>query len=267
MKTISHFRFRHVRRSQASAAFRRRASRSSASCRSRNGVLIESYAYDALGRRVATTAASGTERHVYDDNWQVIADLDANGNVLRSYVWDAGIDRLLAVKIGSRTYTAHTDVQGTVWAFSDEQGNVAAVFGYDAWGNVVSCTYAPGAEALAGVRYGFQGREHSRLTGFIHFRMRWYDPVTGRWLSKDPIRLEGGMNLYAFCACDPMNRMDAYGEIAILVPFFVPILYQVGVAAVQTLATVVVAADRIVSFLGRGGRIKGERNWASSRYK
>lgn len=87
--------------------------------------------------------------------------------------------------------------------------------------------------------------------------------------SKDPIRLHGGMNLYAFCGCDPVNRLDAYGEIAIFVPFFVPILYQVGVAAVQTLATVVVvvAADRIVSFLGRGGRIKGERNWASSRYK
>ena len=79
--------------------------------------------------------------------------------------------------------------------------------------------------------------------------------------SKDPIRLHGGMNLYAFCGCDPVNRLDAYGEIAIFVPFFVPILYQVGVSAVQTLATVVVvAADRIVSFLGRGGRIKGERN-------
>ena len=176
MKTISNL--RHVRRRRASAASGRRAVRSSASCRSRNGVLIESYAYDALGRRVATTAASGTERHVYDDNWQVIADLDANGNVLRSYVWDAGIDRLLAVKIGSRTYTAHTDVQGTVWAFSDEQGNAAAVFGYDARDNVVSCTYAPG---------------------------------TGRWLSKDPIRLQGGMNLYAFCGCDPVNCVDPCG--------------------------------------------------------
>ena len=207
MKTTSIL--RHVRRRQASAASRRRAVRSAAPCRS--NVVIESYAYDALGRRVATTTANGTERHVYDDNWQVIADLDANGNVLRSYVWDAGIDRLLAVKIGSRTYTAHTDVQGTVWAFSDEQGNVAALFGYDAWGNVLSRTYAPGAEALAGVRYGFQGREHSRLTGFIHFRMRWYDPVTGRWLSKDRIRLLGGMNLYAFCGENPLNVRDSLG--------------------------------------------------------
>ena len=210
MKTASIL--RHVRRRQASAASRRRAVGSAASCRSH--VVIESYAYDALGRRVATTTANGTERHVYDDNWQVIADLDANGNVLRSYIWDSGIDRLLAVKIGSRTYTAHTDVQGTVWAFSDEQGNAAAVFGYDAWGNVVSCTYAPGAEALAGVRYGFQGREHSRLTGFVHFRMRWYDPVTGRWLSKDPIGLSGGLNLYCFCRDCPSVMIDPIGQMS-----------------------------------------------------
>ena len=50
------------------------------------------YAYDALGRRVTTTNAKGTERHVYDDNWQVIADLDEGGNVIRSYVWGEGID-------------------------------------------------------------------------------------------------------------------------------------------------------------------------------
>ena len=50
------------------------------------------YAYDALGRRVTTRNAEGTERHVYDDNWQVIADLDEGGNVIRSCVWGEGID-------------------------------------------------------------------------------------------------------------------------------------------------------------------------------
>ena len=50
------------------------------------------YAYDALGRRVTTRNAEGTERHVYDDNWQVIADLDEGGNVIRSCVWGKGID-------------------------------------------------------------------------------------------------------------------------------------------------------------------------------
>lgn len=181
---------------------------------STNGAFAEAYAYDALGRRVTTRNAEGTERHVYDDNWQVIADLDEGGNVLRSYVWGEGIDRLLAVKIGSRTYTALTDVQGTVWGYADANGNVVAKWTYDAWGNVLSEEIAEGAAELRAVRYRFQGRECSAATGLANFRMRWYDAVTGRWLSKDPIGLSGGLNLYAFCGDCPICLHDPDGKIA-----------------------------------------------------
>ena len=178
---------------------------------STNGAFAEAYAYDALGRRVTTRNAEGTERHVYDDSWQVVADLDEGGNVLRSYVWGEGIDRLLAVKIGSRTYTALTDVQGTVWGYADEAGDVVARWTYDAWGNVLSEEIAEGAMKLRAVRYRFQGRERSATTGLTNFRMRWYDAETGRWLSKDPIGLSGGLNLYAFCGNDPVNISDGIG--------------------------------------------------------
>ena len=41
--------------------------------------------------------------------------------------------------------------------------------------------------------------------------MRWYDAETGRWLSKDPIRLNGGLNLYAFCGNVPLQFRDVVG--------------------------------------------------------
>ena len=47
--------------------------------------------------------------------------------------------------------------------------------------------------------------------GLINFRDRWYDAMTGRWLSKDPIGLSGGLNLYAFCGNDPVNKIDSLG--------------------------------------------------------
>ena len=171
----------------------------------------ESYSYDALGRRVSTVNAEGTERHVYDEDWQVIADIDGDGNVIRSYEWGEGIDQLLAVRIGSRTYTALTDIQGTVWGYADGSGAVVARWTYDAWGNVLSEEIADGAEELRSVRYRFHGRERSAATGLVNFRMRWYDPVTGRWLSKDPIGLSGGLNLYAFCDGNPVGVKDTFG--------------------------------------------------------
>lgn len=41
--------------------------------------------------------------------------------------------------------------------------------------------------------------------------MRWYSPNTGRWLSRDPIQEEGGINLYAFVGNSPVNAIDLFG--------------------------------------------------------
>ena len=40
---------------------------------------------------------------------------------------------------------------------------------------------------------------------------RFYDPVTGRWPSRDPIQERGGVNLYGFVGNDGVNRWDLLG--------------------------------------------------------
>ena len=112
-------------------------------------------------------------------------------------------------RIGGATYYPLTDVQGTVWGYADADNSIVARFEYDAWGNILSATSS--IPALARNRYRFQCREWSAATGLVNFRARWYDPVTGRWLSKDPIGLSGGLNLYVFCGNDPVNGSDPYG--------------------------------------------------------
>ena len=59
--------------------------------------------------------------------------------------------------------------------------------------------------------FGFQGGLYDPDTGLVEFGCRWYDAETGRWISKDPIGLEGGWNVYAFCDNDPVNRTDPTG--------------------------------------------------------
>jgi len=41
---------------------------------------------------------------------------------------------------------------------------------------------------------------------------RDYDPRSGRWISKDPIRFHGGVNLYAYSGSDPVNFIDRTGR-------------------------------------------------------
>ncbi len=51
-------------------------------------------------------------------------------------------------------------------------------------------------------------RDASRL---VYFGFRYYSPVLCRWISEDPIRERGGLNLYQFCGNSPVNFRDPWG--------------------------------------------------------
>jgi uncharacterized protein RhaS with RHS repeats len=47
--------------------------------------------------------------------------------------------------------------------------------------------------------------------GVADYGYRYYDPVTGRWPSRDPIEEDGGTNLYAFVGNDGVGKLDLLG--------------------------------------------------------
>ena len=49
---------------------------------------------------------------------------------------------------------------------------------------------------------------------FSYYGLRYFDPVTGRWPSRDPIGEIGGVNLYGFVGNEPMNNVDYLGALA-----------------------------------------------------
>jgi RHS repeat-associated protein len=50
-----------------------------------------------------------------------------------------------------------------------------------------------------------------KTMGVTYYTYRYYDPVTGRWPSRDPIEEQGGINLYGFVGNDGVNRFDVLG--------------------------------------------------------
>jgi RHS repeat-associated protein len=44
-----------------------------------------------------------------------------------------------------------------------------------------------------------------------YYGYRYYDPVTGRWLSRDPIGEQGGICLYVFCGNNAVSKFDILG--------------------------------------------------------
>jgi len=65
--------------------------------------------------------------------------------------------------------------------------------------------------SLKGNRFLFTGREWFAALGLQDNRHRYYQPAMGRWLSRDPIGEEGGINLYAYVGNNPINKIDPLG--------------------------------------------------------
>ena len=52
-------------------------------------------------------------------------------------------------------------------------------------------------------------------TGLYYCQNRYYDPANGRWLTRDPIGYEGGINLYGYCGGGPVGAADPWGLMGI----------------------------------------------------
>ncbi|MEN8513847.1 RHS repeat-associated core domain-containing protein [Burkholderia sp. RS02] len=207
------------------------------------------YTYDALGRRIAKLteplvpylagADSGwrdTERQrlkqergygftLYGWDGDMLAYETAwERRETTHYVYEPGSFTPLALATGpamsddgdvaasafARIAYYHCDQIGTPQEVSDESGEVAWSVRYKAWGEareVIS-----GAARKAGITnpLRFAGQYFDSETGLHYNRHRYYDPSSGRFVSKDPIGLAGGINVYQY-APNPVGWIDPLG--------------------------------------------------------
>jgi RHS repeat-associated protein len=82
-----------------------------------------------------------------------------------------------------------------------------ARYDYDAFGNRITNT-GPEVELCP---FGFSTKYRDEEMGMLYYGFRYYNPETGRWLSRDPIGERGGENLYALVGNNPVFWIDGLG--------------------------------------------------------
>jgi RHS repeat-associated protein len=87
---------------------------------------------------------------------------------------------------------------GTPQELTDHEGSVAWSAQYKAWGEAREAISEAGRRAGFRNPIRFQGQYFDEETGLHYNRSRYYDPVAGRFVSKDPMGLRGGFNLHGF---------------------------------------------------------------------
>ncbi|WP_143544013.1 RHS repeat-associated core domain-containing protein, partial [Rhodopirellula sp. MGV] len=116
---------------------------------------------------------------------------------------------------GNRYY--HRNQQYSITALTDSSGTIKERYAYDAYGNL-SVFDGSGTARTAtaeGNRYTYTGREWDDELSLYHYRARMYDPMCGRFCSRDPIGFRGSAhNLYQFIDSDPLASTDPSGLVA-----------------------------------------------------
>jgi len=174
------------------------------------------FTYDAFGRRIGRVISAADASRAYHEvdsrkyvysGWKLVAELNGNNNsVIRTYIWANNV--LLAIIHGNRAYIPTFDGNGNVMTLVDKNtGAVAARYEYSPFGMLLK---ASGPMAMENpIRFSSEYQDD--VTGLIYYGYRYFNPATQTWLSRDPIGMRGGFNLYAMVNNDPVNGRDLYG--------------------------------------------------------
>ncbi len=167
-------------------------------------------AYDGMGRRTAIADTVGTTTTVTHYGWC--------GETL--------CQARTAADVPSKRYLAEGE-EGTTGASEliygiDQLGSVRDAIGaqnglrqrhydYDPYGNLISTVGVPTIQT--DMRYA--GFFYHPLSGLYLATNRAFDPVAGRWISRDPIEESGGFNLYGYVAGNPVGYEDPDGKFGV----------------------------------------------------
>jgi RHS repeat-associated protein len=173
------------------------------------------FTYDVLGNRIMEVRDNGetetTRAFLYDREDVVVEFSDDDfTEVEKVYVHGPGIDEVLAVNIpdGEDIQTDHLfhDGLGSVTCYYEES---AHWLDYKAFGQENTQSYS-------GIDFRYTGREFvsesDNDTELYYYRARYFRPDLGRFISKDPLGMIDGTNMFIYVQNNPVMWMDPGGE-------------------------------------------------------
>ena len=109
------------------------------------------------------------------------------------------------------------NLQGDVIALVDGTGAKVVEYSYDAWGKPTGKTGSLAGTLGTVQPFRYRGYVFDEETGEYYLRSRQYRAEWGRFLNAD-VKIEE--NLYCYCDCDTINRIDENGHESFILPYF-----------------------------------------------
>jgi RHS repeat-associated protein len=186
-----------------------------------DGALKAEYIYNDAGQRTrktnyqadGITVDSITIYH-YDHMGYLITETTETGDLIKDYIWQEGmmpvaqISAVIPAQAGIQEEIAYlyTDHLMTNRLATDETQAVVWRWEGEAFGNTA-------AQELSGVSVNlrFPGQYFDAETNLHYNWNRYYDPQLGRYITSDPIGLQGGLNSYSYVNANSLMNIDPFG--------------------------------------------------------
>jgi RHS repeat-associated protein len=107
--------------------------------------------------------------------------------------------------ISATNYFYTRDHLGSVRDMTDSSGNVQAHYEYGMWGEQTKTAGALDAD------FGYAGYYAHTRSGLNLTVYRAHRPTLGRWINRDPLEEDGGLNLFAYVTNSPTLLIDPLG--------------------------------------------------------
>jgi RHS repeat-associated protein len=171
------------------------------------------YDYDAEGKRTRHLESErGDVEYIYDEEAVVEERISVSNNppLGRTTRYHYG-QELLAIAENAGVRYFHQDALGSTSALSDDAGVDVVDYKTDPYGIVRS---VEGDETDN--RQTFTGQEYDERTALYYFGARYYDPITGRFLTQDSHLGEPGtpasLHRYLYAYSNPLTYVDPTGH-------------------------------------------------------
>ena len=156
-----------------------------------------SFSYDALGRRVGATVNGSSTQYLHDG----LNPVTLSGNLQLS---SQKLDEVFAQVSSGGTTSYLRDGLNSAVAVTNGSGAVTGNYAYSPYGESVRS--GTGSTPLQ-----YTGRDNDGATGLYYYRARYYSPALGRFISEDPIGINGDLNVYSYASGDPISNADPLG--------------------------------------------------------
>jgi RHS repeat-associated protein len=167
-----------------------------------NGVKSENF-YDGELLRAGTCINGKSSRFIFYQK-ELQAELGEEAILENRFIFGYGV-AAAEVKGISGYHGYHLDEQISTAYITEERGKVENHYEYDAFGSIRTKSEEVPNRIL------YTGQQYDHETEQYYLRARFYNPMIGRFHQEDVYR-EDGLNLYAYCANNPVVYYDPSGE-------------------------------------------------------